>query len=114
MPQASSDTLTSIMLDRGSTIDPGRAKDLPQEFPMHRTTNTTSPGNVSGFCALPVAMPSLAWVFLCTLLIFRAGSLPAEEEVPGDPGEENSTVIIGEGHVWRFLRGAQDPPADWN
>jgi hypothetical protein len=50
---------------------------------------------------------------LALSLFLLAGSLPAGEEAPDDPGSEG-TVIIPEGHVWRFFRGVQDPPADWN
>src|SRR5262245_52842168 len=45
------------------------------------------------------------------------GALPAfagEEPGPGPQPGDDGTVLNGEGHLWRFFRGTQDPPADWN
>ena len=47
------------------------------------------------------------------LFLLLAASLPAGDEVPGEPGGDG-TVILPQGHVWRFFRGTQDPPAEWN
>ena len=57
---------------------------------------------------------------LLAALVVGAGFLPgasaakAGEGIP-DPGPgDGGTVILGEDHAWRFFRGTQDPPADWN
>ncbi|MBI4601659.1 MAG: hypothetical protein HY721_06830 [Planctomycetes bacterium] len=53
----------------------------------------------------------LGAILLGTVLLAglpRAGA----GEIPDSP--DQGTVLIGEGHAWRFFRGTQDPPADWS
>jgi hypothetical protein len=63
-------------------------------------------------------MPGSASISRSLIPLLAAGCLlgtlpaPAGEGLP-DPGDQG-TVILGEGHLWRFFRGTQDPPAEWN
>jgi hypothetical protein len=83
-------------------------------FSMQRSSK--SPGNAGGFRRFPASSPLLSGIFLGALSILLSGHVLAGEDVPGDPGEPggDGTVILAEGHVWRFFRGTQDPPAEWN
>jgi hypothetical protein len=67
---------------------------------------------MTGKCFSPLRL-SIARVSVSALSVLLAGSLPAGEDDPGVPGDDG-TVILGEGHAWRFLRGTQDPPDGWN
>jgi hypothetical protein len=85
---------------------------------MRRGSSTSAAGSTlntlnrrSRFTAPGLAR---AGALLGALSILLPGHVAAGEDgVPGEPGDDG-TVIMAQGHVWRFLRGTQDPPAEWN
>ena len=82
---------------------------------MRRTSMDSRPEITEGCRRERGARRLLAALLVGAGSLLGAAAATAGEEVPDpgtDPGDEG-TVLIGEGHAWRFFRGTQDPPADW-